>query len=519
MLIEEVLMSLEYRKTEDVNYYVYYPDIEKHSPFRRYSLIFLRDDNSRECVDELISLWNLDEFALTQNCVLAFPNAPEGGWEKCSDQETIEYLQKIQQKMCEPEDFVLETNEVGIPTLECMISRWHLMNDTRYYVALGKQIHIACRFASAAPVDLAAICVIGEIDESDRNEMNKIGMPVIEMETTKFDFNEMYEKNMKTIRRMNTGKYGDTGARMNFDQVKFDYYIRDCRLGDQNGIEHTWFVHVPFQTRKNIPMVIFFHGGSDNPAEAAEMSKLHELGNREGFMTVYPWGSDTASWNCNYDADGKDDVAYIHTLIAWLKRHYPVDENRIYLSGFSNGAAMAQVYAMEYPEEIAGLFHIDSNWPGHRLGFANVLPEDVIAFRKGLNRKKEYNYLMPIWYTYGTREPSYPVYRGCSQQLQYDYWKEYNHIPVIETPGKDCPHPCGCGVMGDVCEQIYPLAEYPEHRYQINRFYSDEKMNLYNYVMMHDKGHDVAPADPVLGWNYVKQFKRLSDGAIVVIEE
>lgn len=34
-------------------------------------------------------------------------------------------------------------------------------------------------------------------------------------------------------------------------------------------------------------------------------------------------------------------------------------------------------------------------------------------------------------------------------------------------------------------------------------------------VVMRDKGHDVAEMDPALGWNYVKQFRRLPNGELV----
>lgn len=43
--------------------------------------------------------------------------------------------------------------------------------------------------------------------------------------------------------------------------------------------------------------MLFFHGGSDNPEEAAQMSRFHELGEKEGFITVYPWGTDRTQWN------------------------------------------------------------------------------------------------------------------------------------------------------------------------------------------------------------------------------
>lgn len=514
-------MGLEWKKGKTGSFYVFYPEIAMHSPFRRYSMIILREDGERESVETLLEDWNLKEFALREKCVIAFPNPQEAGWEACDTETLVEQLRDAQSGMCEPDDYVFETDANGIPLLSCMLNRWHLMNDTRYYVGIGEGAQAACRMALEAPREVAAVCCIcGKKQTLPEKELEEIGMPFRVLEESRLDFEKTAGAFLRQYRRINTGKYGDTAKRMDFEKVSFDIYENDDSLGDHGNPAHTWFVHVPSSARGKLPVMLFFHGGSDNPAEAAEMSRFHELGEKEGFITVYPWGSDTASWNCNYAENGYDDVAYIHALIDWLKRKYPVDETRIYLSGFSNGAAMAQVYAMEYPEEIAGVCHIDSNWPGHRLGPAGIREEEVTAFQRGKKRKEEYDFRMPIWYTYGTGEPSYPVYRGCSQQLQYDFWKEYNHIPVKETPKRENPHPCGCGVPGDMCEELIVSDQYPEHRYQVNRFYSDDAtpMNLYNYVMMHDKGHEVAPFDPLLGWNYVKQFRRNKDGSLSVLE-
>ena len=70
-------------------------------------------------------------------------------------------------------------------------------------------------------------------------------------------------------------------------------------------------------------------------------------------------------------------------------------------------------------------------------------------------------------------------------------------------------------------EEIRPNPSAPEQYYTVNRFYSRDKKpeNFYNYCLMHDKGHEVAPMDPLLGWNYVKQFRRMEDGSVGCIQQ
>jgi pimeloyl-ACP methyl ester carboxylesterase len=266
--------------------------------------------------------------------------------------------------------------------------------------------------------------------------------------------------------------------------------------------------------------MVFFHGGSDNPAEAAEMSKFHEVGEAEGFITIYPWGSNRCSWNSDMEADREDDVAFIAALIKYASGEYPVDPGRVYLSGFSNGAAMAQTVALAHPELVAAICPIDSNWPGDRFHESAVDWRDVYPYANGMRVKARRDWRIPVWYTYGSREPAYPVYDGSTQQHQYDFWKLYNNIEIRATPSRDRPDPCGCGVSGDVSETIAPSKAHPRHEYDVQRFFSRDNpsLNLYNFVAMRDKGHDVAPMDAYLGWAYVSQFRRTVGGALELME-
>ena len=52
------------------------------------------------------------------------------------------------------------------------------------------------------------------------------------------------------------------------------------------------------------------------------MSRFHELGEKEGFITVYPWGTDRTQWNSFLAPDGADDIGYTVALIQYMKEHY-----------------------------------------------------------------------------------------------------------------------------------------------------------------------------------------------------
>lgn len=538
--------------------YLMYPDGDCRTPFKRRCISFITDLKTEREVREQIEKLELDALCDEHELILCFPVIDQA-WDRLLPDEILKIHSDMERSLGRPDNMRMQTNEVGIPTVESMMNFWHPMNDTRYFVGLGSGASAVATLAARAPAHVTAILIQkGDLlattdltnspvpacllDPDPRtktyflhaNGNDKVtesdGFTVYESKCNPWQKTWVKEKADLTddlmrwvwryvfapVRRTNTSVWGDVEPAMDLKKAGFEMVIEDGRLGD--GKLHTWFVHVPEAAKHgHVPMVMFFHGGTDNPTEAADMSKLHELGQREGFITVYPWGSNRCSWNNNMEDEGENDALFGKLLMDYMLENYPVDRERVYMSGFSNGAAMAQVMALLYPDQIAGLFHIDSNWPGAYGGrYLAVDERDVLPFRLGFERKKEYDYLMPVWYTYGSREMSFPIYRASTQQNQYDLWKKYNHIRVTETPAVGEANPSGCGATGETRELVYPTSRHPHHCYQVERFYTedDQHLNLYNLVIMYPKAHEIAQMDAELGWRYVSRFRRLADGSL-----
>src|SRR5207237_8315757 len=79
---------------------------------------------------------------------------------------------------------------------------------------------------------------------------------------------------------------------------------------------------------------------------------------REGFAVVYPEG-EHGHWNDGRgDANGSapvDDVAFIRTLIDTLAAAYPIDTDRVYATGISNGGIMSYRLACDLSDKIAAI--------------------------------------------------------------------------------------------------------------------------------------------------------------------
>ncbi len=561
-------LHLKQLKASGRTAYIYYPGMPIHSEKKVCSITVVRPEDTEESVNRLLQN-GLQQLAEKEHLILCFPNPEKDGWHWKKGSECnsdIQHICTFQGEMNRPDDSPVKVNEKGIPTYDFMMNTWHPMNDTQYFIGLDSGASMLASMAAIHPQNMAAVLLIGgepdketiaeavlspvpawlcdckkelqdffikangisrnnETEDCGRkkiymNSMNPACKVILDSDREALDLGflkEVWKDFFSKTRRMNTSVYGDCADRTDLTDSGFEWFIDDMRIDSK---PHTWLVHTPLEVRmgklSRVPVVFFYHGGSDNPSEAAEMSRFHEIGEKEGFITVYPWGTNHAGWNMELLSEEEDDLAYCRALIEYMINNYPIDPQRVYLSGFSNGAGMAQTIAMIYPEMIAALGHIDSNWPGVRIGRSEVDINTVEPMHIALEKKKERDLYMPVWYTYGTREASSPICKGCSQQHQYDFWKRFNHIEIKETRELEDPNGPEHGVDGDESYILKPDPRYPAHYYTVQTFFTAdaEKNDYYNFVLMHDKAHEVAPKDAQMAWDYMKQFRRKEDGTV-----
>lgn len=119
------------------------------------------------------------------------------------------------------------------------------------------------------------------------------------------------------------------------------------------GVPRSYFRHVPpdYDGTEPIPVVLDLHGYS----EGAEVHKLHsklgELGDTEGFVTITPQGlGPVARWDTGLDSP---DVQFIGDLLDEIEQTLCVDERRVFVTGLSNGAFMTSAVACAYADRVA----------------------------------------------------------------------------------------------------------------------------------------------------------------------
>jgi polyhydroxybutyrate depolymerase len=110
---------------------------------------------------------------------------------------------------------------------------------------------------------------------------------------------------------------------------------------------------------EQLPTVVALHGLGVSAEGLSYAADWRHAVERERFLAVFPQG-EADSWNmgpCCLPASllGVDDDAFLEALVERLRARPDVDEERLYLTGFSNGALMAYDFTCSHPGVFAAI--------------------------------------------------------------------------------------------------------------------------------------------------------------------
>lgn len=143
------------------------------------------------------------------------------------------------------------------------------------------------------------------------------------------------------------------------EEIKFDWM----------GEERRALVYDP-KFQKTQPLLIVLHGGGGKPENTIGIDGEYFLKSAKeyGFIVVYPQGNDK-KWNdfrddpTKEDVRNRDDVGFIKELIQRISKTRLIDENKIFLTGISNGGMMSFRLACEMSKTFKEVFPIIANMP------------------------------------------------------------------------------------------------------------------------------------------------------------
>lgn len=121
------------------------------------------------------------------------------------------------------------------------------------------------------------------------------------------------------------------------------------------GVDRSYRLYVPDGGGKaSRPLIVALHGGFGTGKNMEELTGLDLVGGNAGFVIAYPDGVGR-SWNAGSCCGpalkkGIDDVGFLKAMIADIGRRTPIDTQRVYGTGFSNGAMMVHRVACDAPD-------------------------------------------------------------------------------------------------------------------------------------------------------------------------
>ena len=137
---------------------------------------------------------------------------------------------------------------------------------------------------------------------------------------------------------------------------------RPCMIGDrsyQDAPPPDWNGEDP------LPVLIHLHGWGRNGEQVLRNARIADAAARQGVLLIAPNGIGR-SWDF-WDDDSRD-VPFVDRVLADVGRRWPIDRDRVFISGFSYGAAMAWRIACARGRAFAGYLSIAGTlWGQDRL--------------------------------------------------------------------------------------------------------------------------------------------------------
>ncbi|MDX1624806.1 MAG: PHB depolymerase family esterase [Gemmatimonadota bacterium] len=206
-------------------------------------------------------------------------------------------------------------------------------------------------------------------------------------------------------------------------------YRRSVFAGDRDRF---FEVHIPpgLDPADPVPLVLAFHGVPGTGETMRQISGLDPIADREGFVVVYPnsavgeWALGCGGPCTRADRHGIEDLRFVLNLVEKMLRDAPIDESRIFVTGFSQGALFAHRVACTIDERFAA--------------FASVAATMLDVHARGCAPSRP----VPFLFFHGTEDREFPpggrqgdFVTSIPLEETIDLWVERNRCssdPAIE---------------------------------------------------------------------------------------
>lgn len=194
----------------------------------------------------------------------------------------------------------------------------------------------------------------------------------------------------------------------------------------KDGVERPYIVYTgkEVKAQEKRPLIVYLHGAISNPnlpntERSSRRSVMNKFADEGGYYVLYVFGQKGATW---FDQVGRDMIL---GELAEVKRSYPIDENKVFLGGFSDGASGTMYMAASHGTPFAGYIALNGSISvSATLGLSPVYLENI-------NHKPMYvvNTMSDFLYPVKMMQPTIDKMRSYHQSITYRT-PEGNHDPL-----------------------------------------------------------------------------------------
>jgi predicted esterase len=132
-----------------------------------------------------------------------------------------------------------------------------------------------------------------------------------------------------------------------------------------DDVERPYVLYIPSSYAADVrtPLLVWLHGGanqSDLPEDPVGVvkeyrSEVVDLAERRGWLALFPFAQRDAAW--------WDEVGFHNVLdqIRTVKTGYNIDDDRLWMGGFSDGASAAYLFGMILPSDFAAFVALNGH--------------------------------------------------------------------------------------------------------------------------------------------------------------
>lgn len=140
-----------------------------------------------------------------------------------------------------------------------------------------------------------------------------------------------------------------------------------------DGQTREFIVYVPssYDGSEALPLMLNFHGFGGTASDFMHWTDMQDLAEQENFILVYPQGTSLDGyphWNSALPGpDNKssaDDFGFVEAMLEDISSSYNVNTDRVYASGYSNGAFFSYALACYRSDLVAAVGSVSGTMAG-----------------------------------------------------------------------------------------------------------------------------------------------------------